>query len=788
MFNRISCTLARLAMIVLFNSAPAAFAQAITGISIEGPATINASELLRQQYRILVTYADGSTSYNAAYFSQISGTAAAFRAGGELVVRGLGPVTIGATTQNYPYMTTTKNIIVTDGPDPGLPLPINCPADPAVGPLYQMDDIDTAGYVDMIPLCGKVMFVAHRRLNRIQAVDLAAGQVLGNWQLNSRPVQMIYRSGSGVLFALTSAGELARIDLVTGAMTVANGLANARSLAFGEPGEIIVLTYNSSTYSAALYRFDATTPAQLSTQTSTAGGYRILYHQPSHKLFVDTPARYSYNPATQLFSFDSYTPSGDNVQTITLSPDGRHLLVPSGAGNGTGYNIHDLDAVNLGQRFGEFDTGAYPRGADFRFDSRRVAATNGYDMQIFNVLTHALEVEIPMPQCDYASFLRMAYSPGGRNVFALYQCGFDGESGRIISLALPVPRQLAVARSGTGAGTVTSSPVGAGIACGTACTASVEEGNLVTLTATAALGSEFTGWHSAAGSASCSGTGTCSIVMALDASVKAGFAASPRPSPPVLVAAHAGDGRGTLRFTPPAYVGTSPVTGYTVTCNAGALVVPVAASPAILTGLSNGTSYNCTVTATNASGSSQPSAAVAFTPFAGGVPAMVGAVSRKSHGAAGTFDIDLEIAAAPPTVEPRASATPHLLELLFTEEISSIGQVNVTDAALGALPMPGITTVGPRVLLALQGVGNKARVTVQMSGLNGIGTAALVIDFLTGDVSGSHTVNAGDIAAVKASRGMTLGAGNFRRDIDASGIISDADLATVKSRTGASLP
>ena len=64
-----------------------------------------------------------------------------------------------------------------------------------------------------------------------------------------------------------------------------------------------------------------------------------------------------------------------------------------------------------------------------------------------------------------------------------------------------LPATLTVLRAGSGSGTVTSSP--RGIDCHSACSASFGEGTVVTLTATPAAGSTFTGWSGAG----CSGTG-----------------------------------------------------------------------------------------------------------------------------------------------------------------------------------------------------------------------------------------------------------------------------------------
>ncbi|MDA0178915.1 hypothetical protein OJ997_01310 [Solirubrobacter phytolaccae] len=76
---------------------------------------------------------------------------------------------------------------------------------------------------------------------------------------------------------------------------------------------------------------------------------------------------------------------------------------------------------------------------------------------------------------------------------------------------------LTVAKAGAGSGTITSAP--AGIDCGTTCSFTYDEGTKVTLTATAAAGSGFTGW-----SGGCTGTGPCEVTLTAAKTVTATFA------------------------------------------------------------------------------------------------------------------------------------------------------------------------------------------------------------------------------------------------------------------------
>jgi hypothetical protein len=85
-----------------------------------------------------------------------------------------------------------------------------------------------------------------------------------------------------------------------------------------------------------------------------------------------------------------------------------------------------------------------------------------------------------------------------------------------VGSAPPPVFALNVAKAGTGAGAVTSSP--AGINCGSVCSQSFTSGTVVALTASPSPGSVFAGWSGA-----CSGTGACSVTMDAARSVTATF-------------------------------------------------------------------------------------------------------------------------------------------------------------------------------------------------------------------------------------------------------------------------
>lgn len=86
-------------------------------------------------------------------------------------------------------------------------------------------------------------------------------------------------------------------------------------------------------------------------------------------------------------------------------------------------------------------------------------------------------------------------------------------------------------------------------------------------------------------------------------------AAATVPGAPTIGTATAGDASASVTFTAPASDGGSAITGYTVTSSPGGLTGAGSASPITVTGLTNGTAYTFTVTATNSVGTSSASAA-----------------------------------------------------------------------------------------------------------------------------------------------------------------------------------
>jgi hypothetical protein len=137
-------------------------------------------------------------------------------------------------------------------------------------------------------------------------------------------------------------------------------------------------------------------------------------------------------------------------------------------------------------------------------------------------------------------------------------------------------------KAGTGGGTVVSNP--AGINCGSDCAESFAAGRLVTLTATAASGSVFTGWSGGG----CTGTDACVTSGNVAVSISATFSLASAPPPPstyALTTQKAGDGNGTV-VSQPAGISCGTACQASFTTGTSVRLTATAASGSTFTGWS----------------------------------------------------------------------------------------------------------------------------------------------------------------------------------------------------------
>jgi len=167
------------------------------------------------------------------------------------------------------------------------------------------------------------------------------------------------------------------------------------------------------------------------------------------------------------------------------------------------------------------------------------------------------------------------------------------------------------------------------------------------------------------------------------------------------------------------------------------------------------------------------------------------AVSRKTHGAAGTFDVELPLTGSV-GIECRSGggAGNHTFVFTFTNNVVS-GNAAVTSGT-GTVSGPP-TFSGNTMTVNLTGVTDIQQITVTLSNVTDCFNSILPntpvsAGMLIGDTTGNRTVDASDVAQVKSQSGSPVTSANFREDLNVDGLINASDIGFVKSRVGDGLP
>jgi hypothetical protein len=168
-------------------------------------------------------------------------------------------------------------------------------------------------------------------------------------------------------------------------------------------------------------------------------------------------------------------------------------------------------------------------------------------------------------------------------------------------------------------------------------------------------------------------------------------------------------------------------------------------------------------------------------------PSLVGAVSRKTHGSAGTFDIDLMPPAA--GIECRSGGAGGDFQIVVSFATSIVNFNSATVSGTGSVS--AAVASGNQIFVNLTGVTNAQRLSVTLLSVNdGTKTAdySVQIGVLLGDVNATGIVDGNDVSAVQSQTRQSVTSANFREDVNANGIIDGNDVSLTQSETRTFLP
>lgn len=310
--------------------------------------------------------------------------------------------------------------------------------------------------------------------------------------VTSRPPGSSASTGFGnpELIATTSGGTFALPD-------VAEGPDGTTTLAWVDAAAVEVATRAAGSSSSSAFTNRASFPAPSPFDASAAAG-------PDGAITVDWTDGTSPTTARQVSRAEGAASFGSPQDLSAAEPTWadaaqvRSAFAPDGSAVATWYQRKDPGGLNK----------------DVVVAVSREPGQTQFDLSSVSELSAGT---------NHAEYPEIAVDgSGGFNVVWALFASSDEAQARWSQLAT---QQLVVSRTGSGSGTVASSP--AGVECGSTCSARFDTGSIVTLTASPASGSKFTGWGGA-----CSGTvATCTVTMSRLREVTAEFGPD-SPSPP----------------------------------------------------------------------------------------------------------------------------------------------------------------------------------------------------------------------------------------------------------------
>jgi arylsulfate sulfotransferase len=167
------------------------------------------------------------------------------------------------------------------------------------------------------------------------------------------------------------------------------------------------------------------------------------------------------------------------------------------------------------------------------------------------------------------------------------------------------------------------------------------------------------------------------------------------------------------------------------------------------------------------------------------------AVSRKTQGTAGTFDLPLPLS-GDPGIECRSGGEDRQYQVVVTFPTAvTVAGATVTHAPGTTATVIGAVASGNQVTVNLSNVSNAQNLVINLIQLSdGVttDTVSVPMSVLAGDSASNGLVNSSDIGAINFELGHPVTASNYRDDVTGDGVIDNSDLFLVGAAAGSGLP
>jgi hypothetical protein len=170
---------------------------------------------------------------------------------------------------------------------------------------------------------------------------------------------------------------------------------------------------------------------------------------------------------------------------------------------------------------------------------------------------------------------------------------------------------------------------------------------------------------------------------------------------------------------------------------------------------------------------------------------LVTSVSRKVHGSAGAFDIDLTSGTG---IECRSGGDNgnYTLVFSFANTLASVSGASTTSGSGSVASSTPDPNDAHNYIVNLTGVTNGQTITVALHNVidsagNFSGTVTATMKVLVADVNGTGLVDSGDVFLVRQQTAQAVTSSNFREDVNANGLIDSGDVFLTRQHTGSSV-
>lgn len=264
--------------------------------------------------------------------------------------------------------------------------------------IGNIEDGYLEGYISIKPIAlPSGWIVAADTENVIKIVNVLTGEVANQYQVLETPNKLTYDfENNRIIASFTNVNKIAVIDMGKNAVYYIDTPYSYRGIAYGENN--IAFAISKAWPAGYISVIDIDRKEVLnSIDVSVYNAGLIEYDKNNNNLFLAesglSPSslyRYSFNETTNELKFEQGLRMGANGIDLSVSNDGKHVILCSGGGNGSGYTIFDVDATDIEKKFGEYITGAYPTSGAFTYDEKYFVASNGWNLLLFDAENYNL--------------------------------------------------------------------------------------------------------------------------------------------------------------------------------------------------------------------------------------------------------------------------------------------------------------------------------------------------------------------------------------------------------------